>query len=172
MTRCAYLFTALTRLSCLFIQFGRAVNHFGAAINDSTVRDSTSVGAFSWAILTFEWSNTFVAFKKNDVFPLSTFKALFLPDRDLIDEGMLIAATINTTFVPNIERDVLSDDEVHYLNSTISDMGIEISCDVKAAMDQAVADCDCASSPSCGACSFHGLFTDLCDVGYVNCVER
>lgn len=151
--------------------FGRAVNHFGAAINDSTVRDSTSVGAFSWAILTFEWSNTFVAFKKNDVFPLSTFKALFLPDRDLIDEGMLIAATINTTFVPNIERDVLSDDEVHYLNSTISDMGIEISCDVKAAMDQAVADCDCASTPSCGACSFHGLFTDLCDVGYVNCVE-
>ena len=154
------------------IQFGRAVNHFGSAISNPTVMASTGVGAFSWGILTFEWSNTFVAFKKDGVFPLATFKALFLPDGDLIEEGLLDATTIGTTFVPNIERDELGVDEVHRLSETFTAMDIKISADVKLAMDQAVANCNCALSPSCGACGFHGLFTDLCGVGYARCLAR
>lgn len=126
--------------------------------------------AFSWAILAFEWSNAFTVFKStNGKFPLSTFQKLFLPDAELTAKGFLDSAN---PIAPDIVRAVLGSDDKHYLSTTLDAMNIQISCDVKAAMDAAVTSCNCAENPSCGACGFHGMFTDLCGEGYINCVAR
>ncbi len=129
---------------------------------------NTKVGPFSWAILTFEHGNLFTSFKHNGKLPLKTFQALFLPDAQLIALGLLDSATLSETFVPDIQRDVHTED--FQLSATFQAMGIEISCTVKAAMDQAVSDCSCDETPHCGACGMHGMFTDLCGEGYANCV--
>jgi len=110
------------------------------------VTTNTKVGPFSHAILSFEHANLYTSFKKNGVFPLTTFQALFLPVEQLVSLGLLVEADIATKFVPTVERDDIPATG-HQLSGTFTAMGIQMSCATKAEMDDAVAACDCANNP-------------------------
>jgi len=88
----------------------------------------------------------FTSFKKNGVFPLTTFQSLFLPDTQLVNLGLLVEADLATKFVPTVERDDIPATG-HQLSGTFTAMGIQMSCATKAEMDDAVAACDCANNP-------------------------
>lgn len=138
---------------------GRAVNHFGAAIEDEEIRKSTDVGAFSWGILSFEWANTFAAFQKDGKLPYSTFKALFEAS------GTNAAASA-------VNRDIIT--EPFWLGDIICAMNIQISPTVEQAMIDELAEHDCSSPDSSRAdlqCKISGLLTDICGDGYANCLE-
>lgn len=121
------------------------------------VTTNTKVGPFSHAVLTFEHANLFTSFKSGGVFPLRTFQALFLPDEQLVSLGLLGQDTLNTTFVPTLVRDEIPVGG-HQLSSTFQLMGIQMSCDTKAEMDNAVAACDCANNPVSRDLSLSSLF--------------